>query len=90
VGFWGCLVTMDETWIHRYMQRQKNNQKNEDSDFPLPKKFKKQKSSKVLASLLWDIYRILLVDYLEKDATIMVKHYIVHIVKLKQHLIPKH
>jgi hypothetical protein len=44
------------------------------SGSPCPKKFKTQKSSsKELASVFWDKDEILLVDYLEKGATIAAK-----------------
>jgi hypothetical protein len=46
------------------IQRPKSNPKTQKS------------SSKMLASVFWDIDGILLVDYLEKDATIMAKYYI--------------
>jgi hypothetical protein len=53
-----------------------------------PKKFKAQNSSsKVLASVFWGKDGILLVDYLETDATITAKHYIVLLHKLKQQLV---
>jgi hypothetical protein len=48
------------------IQRLQNNPRNGDSGFPLPEKFKTQKSSsKVLASVFWDIDGILHVGYLE-------------------------
>jgi hypothetical protein len=49
-----------------------------------PKKFKSQKSSsKVLAFLFWDKDGILLVDYLEKGATITAKYHVALLDKLK-------
>jgi hypothetical protein len=64
---------MDETWIHIYDPETKEQSKEwwYDSS-PHPKKFKTQKSpSKVLASVFWGKDGILLVDYLEKGATMM-------------------
>jgi histone-lysine N-methyltransferase SETMAR len=59
--------------------------------FPRPQKFKTQKSSsKVLASVLWDRDGILLVDYLEKGATITAKYCIALLDKMKQQMISKH
>jgi hypothetical protein len=61
------------------------------SGSPRPKKFKTQKSSsKVLASVFWDKDRILLVDYLEKSATIMAEYYVALLDKLKQQLVSRH
>jgi hypothetical protein len=58
------------------IERPKNNPRNRNSGSQRPKKFKTQKSSsKVLASLFWDKDRILLVDYLEKGATITEKYH---------------
>jgi hypothetical protein len=58
------------------IQRPKNNPRNADSGSPRSKKFKTQKSSsKVLVSVFWDKDGILLVDYLEKVATIMAENY---------------
>jgi hypothetical protein len=73
------------------IQRPKNNQKNEDSGFPHPKKFKTQKSPfKLLATVFWDRDRNLFVDYLEKDATITAKYYVLLADKAKQELVSKH
>jgi hypothetical protein len=54
VGFFNCLVTMDETWTHIYdPETNEQSKENRRSGFPHPKKFKTQKSSsKVLESLL--------------------------------------
>jgi hypothetical protein len=61
---------MDETWIHVY--EPKNNPRNGDSGSPCPKKFKTQESSsKAIKSESWDKDGMLLVDFLEKGATIM-------------------
>jgi hypothetical protein len=43
----------------------------------------------VLASVFWDKYEILFVDYLEKGATIMAKYYIAFLNTLKQQLVSK-
>jgi hypothetical protein len=55
---------------------------------PCQQKFKTRKSSsKVLVSVFWDKAGVLLVDYLEKGATITVKCYIAHLNKLKQQMV---
>jgi hypothetical protein len=46
--------------------------------------------SKVLASVFWDKDGILLIDYLEKGATITAKYYIALLGKMKQELVSKH
>jgi hypothetical protein len=63
---------MDETWIHIYDPETKEQSKEGRHSGSLQrKKFKAQKSSSmVLASVFWDKNGILLVDYLEKGATI--------------------
>jgi hypothetical protein len=59
------------------------------SGSPHPKKFKTQKSSKMLTSVFWDRDGIFLVDCLEKDATITAKYYVALLNKLKQQLVSK-
>jgi hypothetical protein len=73
------------------IQRQKNSPRNGESGFPRPKKLKTQKSShKVLASVSWDKDRILLVDYLERGATITFKYSVALLDEFKQQLAFKH
>jgi transposase len=74
------------------IQRPKNNPRNGDTVVPHPrtKKSKTQKSSsELLASVFWDRDGILLVDYLEKDATITAKYCVALLNKLKQQLVSK-
>lgn len=71
------LVIMNETWIYFYDPETKE-QSGEcgHSGLPCPKKFQTHKSaSKVMASVLWDKDRLLLVDYFEKSATITASYY---------------
>jgi hypothetical protein len=91
VGFFNHLVTIDETWIHICDPETKGQSKEwRHSGFRLPKNFKTQKSSsKVLASVYWDKDGILLVDYLEKGATITEEYYVALLDKLKQQLVSK-
>jgi hypothetical protein len=67
------------------IQRQKNNPRNGDTVVPRVQRT----SSDMLASVFWDKDGILLVDYLEKDATITAKYYVVLLDKLKQQLVSK-
>jgi hypothetical protein len=80
------LVTMDEKWISTYEPETKEQPKEwRHSSAPYPKEFKTQMlSSKVFTSLFCDKDGILLVDYLEKDATIKTKYCIALPGKLKQ------
>jgi hypothetical protein len=83
---------MDETWIHIYDPATKEQSKEwRPSGSPHPKKFKTQtSSSKVLAYAFWDKDGILLVDYLERGATIMAKYYVALLDEMKQQLVSKH
>jgi hypothetical protein len=57
---------------------------------PSPKKLKTQNSlSKVLASVFWDKDGILLVNHLEKGATIIAKYYVAILNIMKQQLVSK-
>jgi histone-lysine N-methyltransferase SETMAR len=91
MGFFNHLVTMNKTWIHIHYPETKERFKEwRHSGAPHPKKFKTQESSsKVLTSVLCDKDTILLVDYLEKCATIMTKYYVACLDKRKQQLVSK-
>jgi hypothetical protein len=52
------------------IQRPKNNLRNVTQWFPASEKVQDKSSNMVLASVFWDKDGILLVDYLEKGATI--------------------
>jgi hypothetical protein len=68
------------------IQRQKNNPKNEDTVVPCNQRNSRQEPScRMFASVFWDKDGILLVDYLEKGATIKTKNCIALLDKLKQH-----
>jgi hypothetical protein len=68
---------MDVTWIYTYIYDPKTKEESKEwrhNGSPRPNEFKTQKlSRKKLASVFWDEDGILLVDYLEKDATIKAK-----------------
>ncbi|XP_070141067.1 histone-lysine N-methyltransferase SETMAR-like [Drosophila kikkawai] len=67
--FYRRYVTMDETWIHYYTP-ESSQQSSEWVVFgeSRPKRPKTQISAgKVMASVFWDAYEILFIDYLEKD-----------------------
>ncbi|CAF4830352.1 unnamed protein product [Pieris macdunnoughi] len=57
----------------------------ETSLFPTPKKFKVSSSAgKVMASVFWDAEGIIMVEYLEKGATIIVSYYADQIRRLRE------
>jgi hypothetical protein len=82
---------MDEIWINMYDPETKEQSKEwRYSGSPRPEKFKTQKSSsELLVSVFCDEDGILLVDYLEKGATITAKPYVALSDKLKQQLVSK-
>ncbi|GFG35425.1 hypothetical protein Cfor_01120 [Coptotermes formosanus] len=90
-GFLAELVTMDETWIHLHDPETKEQSEEwRHSGSPCPKKFRTQMSaSKVIASVFWDKDGTLLVDYLEKGATITASYYTSLLDKAKQALVSK-
>ncbi|XP_046976362.1 histone-lysine N-methyltransferase SETMAR-like [Vanessa cardui] len=71
------FVTMDETWIHHFdpeTEQQSMTWKRASS--PTPKKFKVSSSAgKVMASVFLDAEGIIMVEYLEKGATITGSYY---------------
>ena len=71
------LVTMEKTWLYHYDPETKQQSMEWwHSSSPCPKKFQVRKSAgKVLASIFWDQYSILLIDYLPKGQTINAEHY---------------
>ena len=73
VDFCRRFVTCDETWIHQSTPETK--QRLERGSAP-PKKAKITLSAnKVMASVFWDAKGILLIDYLQKGATIIGQYY---------------
>ena len=68
---------MDKTWLYRYDPGTKQQSMEWcHSSSPRPKKFGVQISTgKVLASIFWDLYGILLIDYLPKGQTVNVEYY---------------
>jgi histone-lysine N-methyltransferase SETMAR len=78
---------MDEIWIHIYDPETKEQSKEwKHSGSPCKTE---NSSSKVLASVFWKKNGFLLVDYLQKGATIMAKYYVELLNKLKQQLVSK-
>ncbi|KAJ8714438.1 hypothetical protein PYW07_002663 [Mythimna separata] len=71
--FLSRLVTMDKTWIHHFDPETKRESKTwKRASSPSLKKFIVSSSAgKVMASVLWDAEGIIIVEYLEKGATIM-------------------
>lgn len=85
-NFLSRFVTMDETWIHHFdpeTKQQSMTWKRPSS--PTPKKFKVSCSAgKVMASVFWDTEGIIMVDYLEKGATITGSYYADQIRRLRE------
>jgi hypothetical protein len=81
---------MAESCIHIYDSRTKEQSKElRHCGSRRPKKFKTQKSSSLVPTcVFWDKDGILLIDYLEKGATITARCYVALPDKLKQKLSP--
>lgn len=79
-------VTMDETWVHHYDPETKIQSKQwKHGGSPPPRKFRAVASAnKIMASVFWDAQGVLLVDYLEKGATITGSYYAQLIAKLRE------
>ena len=77
--FWRQLITVDETWIHYYTPETKEQSKQWISKGePAPKKAKTVKSAdKVMATVFWDAYEIIHIDYLQKGQSLdsIMRHY---------------
>jgi histone-lysine N-methyltransferase SETMAR len=71
------FITMDETWIHHYTLKSKQQSKQwTEAGCSAPKKTRSVPSAiKVTASLFWDAESILFIDYLEKGKTITREYY---------------
>jgi histone-lysine N-methyltransferase SETMAR len=80
------FVTVDESWIHHFdpeTKQQSMTWKRPSS--PTPKKFKVTSSAgKVMASVFWDAEGVIMIDYLEKGATITGLHYAEQITRLRE------
>ncbi|XP_045451016.1 histone-lysine N-methyltransferase SETMAR-like [Melitaea cinxia] len=76
-NFLSRFVTMDETWIHHFDPETKQQSMTwKRASSPTPKKFKVSSSAgKVMASVFWDAQGIIMVEYLEKGATITSSYY---------------
>jgi [histone H3]-lysine36 N-dimethyltransferase SETMAR len=85
-GFLTRFVTMDETWVHHFdpeSKRQSMEWKHHGS--PPPRKFRVQPSAgKIMASIFWDAKGILLIDFLDRGATITGQYYADLIAKLRE------
>lgn len=80
------FVTMDETWIHHFDPETKQQSMTwKRASSPTPKKFKVSSSAgKVMASVFWDAQGIIMVEYLEKGATITGSYYADQIRRLRE------
>jgi hypothetical protein len=87
--FLASLATMDETWIHLYdPETKKQGVKTQWLTFT--KTALNPKSAfRVMASIFWDKDGTLLVEYLEKSATITVRCYTSPLDKVKQAFVSK-
>ncbi|XP_077156041.1 histone-lysine N-methyltransferase SETMAR-like [Ranitomeya variabilis] len=84
--FLSRFLTMDETWIHHFDPETKQQSMTwKRANEPTPKKFKVSSSGgKVMASVFWDAEGIIMVDYLEKGATITGSYYAEQIRRLRE------
>ena len=71
-------MTMDETWIHHYtLETKRSSAEWTAAGDSRPKRPKTQEwAGKFMASLLWDAYGILFIDFLKKGKTINSNYYI--------------
>jgi len=71
------FITMDETWIHHYTPKTKQQSKQwTEAGCSVPKKTRSVPSAgKVMAWVFWDAEGILFIDYLEKGKTITGEYY---------------
>jgi histone-lysine N-methyltransferase SETMAR len=84
--FLSRFITMDETWVHHFDPETKQQSMAwKHSTSPPPKKFRVAASAgKVMASVFWDAEGVVLVDYLERGASITGNYYAQLIGKLRQ------
>lgn len=84
--FLSRFVTMDETWVHHFdPETKKQSMSWKRASSPTPKKFKVSSSAgKVMASVFWDAEGIIMVEYLEKGATITGSYYAGQIRRLRE------
>ena len=77
VDFLARFVTMDETWVHHFDPESKRQSKQwKHLGSPPPRKFRTVASAgKIMASIFWDAKGILLINYLNRGATITGQYY---------------
>jgi histone-lysine N-methyltransferase SETMAR len=85
------FITMDETWIHHYTPKSKQQSKQwTEADCSAPKKTRSVSSvEKVIALVFWDTEGILFIDYLEKGKTITGEYYSNLLTRLDEKLCEK-
>ncbi|KAM3914022.1 histone-lysine N-methyltransferase SETMAR-like [Leptodactylus fuscus] len=85
-NFLSRFVTMDKTWIHHFDPETKQQSITwKRGNEPTLKKFKVSSSAgKVMVSVFWDAEGIIMVDYLEKGATITGSYYAEQIRRLQE------
>jgi len=70
------FITVDETWIHHYTPEMKQSEQWVEAGGSAPKKAKTVPSAeKMMATIFWDSYGVVLIDYLEKGKTINREYY---------------
>jgi len=82
------IITGDEAWVHHYDPANKRqSMEYRHKETPQPKKFKTQASAgKVMLTVFWNLERVALADFLEKETTINSQHYIETLTALKRRI----
>jgi len=84
--FCARIVTGDETWLHHWDPESKQESMQwKHSNSPPPKKFRTQPSAgKIMASIFWDSFGVLFIDYLPHNTTINGQYYAALMDRLRQ------
>ena len=84
--FWKRMITMDETWLPHYNPETKSQSRQwcGAGDMPPVKARTVASAEKIMMSVFWDTEGVLLVDFLEKGATINSEYYCSLLKKLRE------
>ena len=87
-AFLDRIVTGDESWAHHYDPETKlQSMEYRHWTSPPPKKFKMQQSAgKVMVTIFWDCHGVVLVEFLERGATVNSARYVQTLKKLRARL----
>lgn len=87
-GFFGQIVTGDESWVHYYdPETKRDSMEWKHPESPPPRKFKvKPSAGKLLLSVFWDARGVLLIDFLEHGRTITGQYYSNLLMKLRENI----